>query len=114
MFGLLAREETTSVADLGEVHRFSSEWERSASIELRHVHESALDAYESHERITGGTREELLEAIYSAWKNDIDAGTSSLMIALDAATVSELNRRARSGRVAAGQVAEGGVTLAAG
>jgi conjugative relaxase-like TrwC/TraI family protein len=114
MFGLLAREETTSVAELGELHRFSSEWERTASIDLRHGQESALDAYESHNRIAGGTREELLETIYTAWKHDIDAGTSSLMIAPDAATVAELNRRARADRVAAGEVAEDGVKVAAG
>ncbi|MGC9962096.1 MAG: MobF family relaxase [Acidimicrobiales bacterium] len=113
-FGLLARHENTSVAELGEVHRFSSAWERAASIELRRGNEKALDSYESHNRITGGTREELLETIYTAWKHDTDTGTSSLMIAPDAATVSELNRRARADRVAAGEVAEDGLTVAAG
>jgi ATP-dependent exoDNAse (exonuclease V) alpha subunit len=113
-FGLLARHENTSVAELGEVHRFSSAWERAASIELRRGNEKALDSYESHNRITGGTREELLEAVYTAWKHDIDAGTSSLMIAPDTATVSELNRRARADRIAAGEVAEDGLADAAG
>jgi hypothetical protein len=113
-FGLLARDENTSVAELGEVHRFSSEWERTASIELRRGNESALDSYESHDRITGGTREELLEAVYTAWKHDIDTGRSSLMIAPDTATVAELNRRARVDRIAAGDVAEHGVNAPAG
>jgi conjugative relaxase-like TrwC/TraI family protein len=113
-FGLLARDENTSVAELGEVHRFASAWERTASIGLRRGDESALDGYESHDRITGGTREELLETIYTAWKHDIDAGTSSLMIAPDTATVSELNRRARADRIAAGEVVEHGVNTAAG
>ena len=112
-FGLLARDETVS-AELAEVHRFSSEWERTASIGLRHGNECALDTYESHGRIAGGTREDLLETIYTAWKHDIDAGTSSLMIAPDTATVAELNRRARADRIAAGEVAEHGVTVAAG
>jgi conjugative relaxase-like TrwC/TraI family protein len=113
-FGLLARDENTSVAELGEVHRFKSEWERTASIGLRHGDETALDTYESHDRITGGTREVLLETIYTAWKRDIEAGTSSLMIALDTATVNDLNRRARADRIAAGEVAEDGLTVAAG
>jgi hypothetical protein len=113
-FGLLARDDNTSVAELGEVHRFSTEWERTASIELRHGVESALDTYESNDRITGGTREELLEAVYTAWKRDIDAGTSSLMIAPDTATVTELNRRARADRIATREVAEHGVNAAAG
>jgi len=113
-FGLLARDEHTSVAELGEVHRFISEWERTASIKLRHGDKSALHAYESNGRITGGSREELLEAVYSAWKHDVAAGNSSLMIAPDAATVSELNRRARADRIATAEVAEDGVIAAAG
>jgi ribosomal protein L13E len=60
------------------------------------------------------TREELLDAVYTAWKHDIDAATSSLMIAPDTATVAELNRRARADRIAAGEVAEDGLTVAAG
>ena len=50
----------------------------------------------------------------TAWKHDIDAGRSSLMIAPDTATVAELNRRARADRIAAGEVAEDGLTVAAG
>jgi len=41
-FGLLARDENASVAELGEVRRFDSEWERAASIELRHGRKAAL------------------------------------------------------------------------
>ena len=46
----------------------------------------------------------LLDAIYAAWKNDVDAGKSSLMIAGDSATVTELNARARADRVLEGTV----------
>jgi hypothetical protein len=113
-FALLARDENASVAELGEVRRFKSEWERAATIELRHGRKSALDAYESHDRITGGTRDDLLDIIYDAWKKDVDAGKSSLMIATDTVTVTELSRRARADRIAAGKVAERGVKLVAG
>ena len=111
-FGLLARDQNASVAELGEVRRFDSEWERAASIELRHGRKTALDAYESHERITGGTREDLLDIIYEAWKKDVEAAKSSLMIAADTATVTELNSRARADRIVTGEVAEHGVKLA--
>jgi conjugative relaxase-like TrwC/TraI family protein len=113
-FGLLAHDEKTSVSELAEVRRFDSEWERSASIELREGRETALDAYEFHDRITGGGRDELVETVYAAWKRDIAAGKSSLMIAADNATVAELNRRARADRVAAGEVAEHGLTVGGG
>ena len=44
----------------------------------------------------------------------MDAGKSSLMIAADAATVAELNRRARADRVAAGTVAQNALPIAGG
>ena len=53
--------------------------------------------YEAHGRVSGGGRTEMLERLYEAWKADVAAGKSSLMIAPDAATVAELNRRARAG-----------------
>ncbi|MGP8206202.1 MAG: hypothetical protein ACLQVK_09125 [Acidimicrobiales bacterium] len=56
----------------------------------------------------------MLAACYGAWKADTDAGKSSLMLAVDNTTVAELNRLARSARVAAGQVAELGLALSDG
>ena len=44
----------------------------------------------------------------------MEAGKRSLMVAGDAATVAELNRRARGDRIAAGQVAEDGLAVADG
>ncbi len=55
-----------------------------------------------------------MAACYGAWKADTDAGKSSLMLAVDNTTVAELNRLARSARVAAGQVAELGLALSDG
>jgi hypothetical protein len=56
----------------------------------------------------------MLDALYLAWKDDTEAGMTSLMIAGDLGTVSELNARARADRVAAGEVAEGGLAVAGG
>jgi conjugative relaxase-like TrwC/TraI family protein len=109
-FGLLARQPEASVSELGEVRRFTAAWERTASTQLRTGEPAAVSAYEANERITEGTREQLLEAIYVAWKQDTAAGQTSLMIAGDTATVGELNRRARADRVTAGDVSALGVT----
>ena len=49
----------------------------------------------------------MLDALYGAWKEDTEAGKTSLMIAGDLATVGELNARAQADRIAAGQVVEG-------
>ncbi|MGO9663820.1 MAG: hypothetical protein ACLP66_11000, partial [Polyangia bacterium] len=91
-----------------------SDWEKAASVELRAGDTSAIDAYETHDRVTSGDRESLLDAIYAAWKADVEAGKASLMIAGDTATVTELNRRARTARVAEGTVADSGLAIADG
>ena len=56
----------------------------------------------------------MIEAIYQAWRADIRAGRTSLMVAADAATVAELNARARADLVATGHVTAHGVPVADG
>ncbi|HZT66199.1 MAG TPA: MobF family relaxase [Acidimicrobiales bacterium] len=112
-FGLLV-EDRAPAPQLSEVHRFRAGWERRASVELRVGRPEALDAYLAHDRVAAGNRAEMLEAAYLAWKADAETGKASLMIAQDIGTVAELNRRARSDRVAAGAVAPDGITLADG
>jgi conjugative relaxase-like TrwC/TraI family protein len=113
-FSLLLKDRGNLVPELTDIRRFVSEWEKAASVELRAGKTSAIDSYEAHDRVTGGDRESLLDAVYAAWKFDVEAGKSSLMIAGDSATVAELNRRARTARVAEGAVAERGVAIADG
>lgn len=97
-----------------DVRRFSADWEKQASVRLRAGDPTAIDTYASHGRIIDGERDEILDAAYQAWRTDIEAGRTSLMIAPDAATVTELNRRARADLVTAGQVEAGGVEVADG
>jgi hypothetical protein len=113
-FSLLVKDRGDLVPELTDIRRFSSEWEKAASIELRAGKTSAIAAYEAHDRVTSGDRENLLDAIYTAWKDDVEAGKSSLMIAGDSATVAELNRRARIARVAEGTVSDSGLVIAEG
>ncbi len=113
-FSLLVKDRGDLVAELTDVRRFTSEWEKAASIELRLGNKTAIDDYEAHGRITEGPREILLDAIYTAWKNDVDAGKSSLMIAGDSATVTELNTRARADRMLEGTVSLEGLLIADG
>jgi len=113
-FSLLVSDRGDLVPELSDVRRFTSEWEKTASVELRLGREPAIDAYETHGRVTGGKRAEMLDQLYRAWKADIDAGRSSLMIASDSATVAELNRRARVDRVTSGQVVDEGLEVSGG
>ena len=114
MFAALVRDRGDLVTELTDVRRFHHDWEKTASVALRAGSSDAIDDYQAHERIASGNRDEMLDALYGAWKGDIEAGAISMMIAGDLVTVSELNARARADRVAAGHVTEDGVTLAGG
>ena len=112
-FSMLVDDRETP-PELSEARRFVEAWERQASAELRAGSPAAVDAYLGHGRVAEGNRDEMLAACYAAWKADVEAGKSSLMLAVDNATVAELNRLARAERVAAGQVAAEGLALSDG
>ncbi len=109
-FGMLARTRD-DVAELVDVRRFSVEWEKTASLGLRHGDPTVLTAYEEHGRVHDGDQDTMLDALYRAWSTDRDAGLRSVMIAATAETVTALNQRARTDLVTAGRVQESGVAL---
>jgi conjugative relaxase-like TrwC/TraI family protein len=111
MFRTLVRDrgDTPTLAD---VRRFKAAWEKEASLGVRNGTRSALGTYATHGRIKDGTRNEMLDALYTAWKEDTKRGLHSLMLAGDTTTVNELNARARADRVASGVVIEEGVDVA--
>jgi len=112
MFRTLVRDRGDGAATLADVRRFRANWEKQASLAVRNGSSSALATYATHGRIADGTRDDMLDALYAAWKNDTDRGLHSLMLASDTATVNELNARARAQRVASGEVIEEGVNVA--
>jgi conjugative relaxase-like TrwC/TraI family protein len=107
-FHLLAKDRDDA-AQLRDVRRFRHEWERAASLDLRHGRPEAADTYTEHDRVEGGDRESMLDLLYEAWRGDTRDGKRSLMIAGDSLTVLDLNNRARADRVTAGEVSAGGV-----
>lgn len=102
-FGLLVGERGDAPT-LSDVRRFHAPWERSASLALRLGDPAALDAYCGHGRIAAGERDQMLDALYAAWRADQDAELVSVMIAETTDAVSDLNARARLDRIRAGQV----------
>jgi hypothetical protein len=114
MFAALVRDRDGLAPELSDVRRFHHRWEQEATIELRAGSEHAIGAYQAHDRVASGGRDEMLDAVFAAWKRDVAAGHTSLMIAGDLGTVSELNARARADRVSDGQVLEDGVSVAGG
>jgi hypothetical protein len=81
---------------LRAVHRFDEQWEAQASLQLRNGNSAAVDAYLAHGRVTSGDRTDMLHALFDQWAVDTDAGLTSAMIALDDATVRELNALAQA------------------
>jgi len=112
MFRTLVRDRGDGAATLADVRRFRANWEKRASLGIRNGSSSALATYATHGRIADGARDDMLDALYAAWKTDTDRGLHSLMLASDTATVNELNDRARAQRVASGEVIEEGVNVA--
>jgi conjugative relaxase-like TrwC/TraI family protein len=114
MFRTLASDRGVDAPTLSDVRRFVAEWEKTASLQLRTGSAASIRAYMSHERTSGGERDDMLDTLYAQWRADTSAGLVSLMLAGDVDTVRELNARARRDRVAAGHVDEDGVTIADG
>ena len=92
---------------LVEALRFTSEWERVASLRLRAGDQAVLPAYEQHGRIVAGGREQMMEEAYRRWLGDHLAGTESVLIARENADALELSRRARADLIRYGVVADG-------
>lgn len=112
-FDMLVRDRGT-VPELSEVRRFHQQWEKDASLAVRAGDSGAAATYDSHGRVAGGDRETMLDELYLAWQGDTAAGLTSLMIAPDGQSVSDLNDRARIARAAAGTATGAAVPLASG
>ena len=112
MFRTLVRDRGDKAPTLVDVRRFRAAWEKEASLAVRDGKSSALNAYANHGRIADGTRDDMLDALYDAWRADNERGLLPLMLASDTATVNELNARARAERIASGAVFDEGVDVA--
>ncbi|MDH5134304.1 MULTISPECIES: MobF family relaxase [unclassified Microbacterium] len=109
-FGMLVRHRD-QVPELTDVRRFANEWEKTASLGLRHGNTDALDEYQERGRLLDGDAETMLDAIYEAWRTDRDEGLRTLMIAGTGERVAQLNERARADLIEAGQVEADGLRL---
>jgi len=52
-FALLVAERADAPV-LTDINRFRADWEKAASLQLRHANPEAIDAYERHQRVNGG------------------------------------------------------------
>ncbi|MBE1876118.1 MobF family relaxase [Myceligenerans pegani] len=101
-FSLLVQQRddlTADVPELVDIHRFRNHWEKAASLRLRRGDADVASLYERHGRLHGGDTDTMLEAAYTAWKQDVAAGLSSILIADTSEQVRALNERAQAERL---------------
>ena len=102
-FGLLVSDRDDA-PELVDVHRFVNEWEKTASLDLRHGRVEVVDTYAEHGRIRGGDTEQMMDAAYTAWRTDTLAGKATVLIADSNETVTALNARARADLILDGTI----------
>lgn len=82
--------------ELVDVHRFVNEWEKAASLALRHGRTQVIDIYLEHDRIHEGEAEAMTDAAYTAWRTDREHSLVSVLVAETRDDVTALNTRARA------------------
>ena len=94
MFRLLARE--VPAAELHEVRRFDTAWERQASIQLRDGDLAAVAAYDRHGRIRGADTEAAYDRAAAMWLADHLRGKDVLLLAGSNTEAADLARRVQA------------------
>ncbi|HEV3291226.1 MAG TPA: AAA family ATPase, partial [Streptosporangiaceae bacterium] len=103
MFPLLA--DRLGALEIHEVHRFAEQWEKDASLKLRHGDVTAVADYHARGRIHAGREDQVRRNIVLDWAAAIRADRDALMIAQSEAEVTELNRLAAEHMAKARQAA---------
>lgn len=85
--------------ELTEVHRFTNEWEKTASLDLRFGRTEVIGTYIHHDRVREGTTDQMIDAAYLAWSSDVRSALSTILVAEAIETVTYLNKRARAERI---------------
>jgi hypothetical protein len=85
---------------LTELHRFSDADEATATLGIRSGEPAALEYYLARGRVHVGDAGSSTDQAFNAWRADVAAGRSSLLLAASRDTVRELNEQARADRLA--------------
>ncbi len=96
--------DTCGAIELDQVHRFSNEWERAASLQLRRGDPAVARIYDDHGRLHGGTATRMQREALDAWEAARQAGETVLLTAPTNETVATLNRSAQQRRINAGEL----------
>ncbi|MET8520811.1 MobF family relaxase [Nocardioides sp. NPDC004968] len=100
-FGMLAQARP-DMPELTEIHRFTHDWEKTASLGLRAGRPESIAAYARNHRLRDGTTQEMLNSAYESWTRDTELGLRSVLVAESTDLVRSLNAQARADRVLSG------------
>jgi hypothetical protein len=112
MFRAIARE--LGAVELHEVLRFGADWERAASLRLRHAHREVFAAYDTHGRIRHADHDAAYARAAAEYLADFLAGKDTLLLAGTNAEAAELARIVQAKLTAAGKTGDPRIELADG
>jgi DNA transposition AAA+ family ATPase len=92
------------VDELERLHRFTHDWEATASLQLRSGDPRALDAYQAHNRIIPGTIDDHLTAMADTWIEHRHSGDTVALVASTNDHVDAINHAVQAARIAIGQL----------
>ena len=90
---------TGTTVRLTELHRFTDPAEATATLGIRDGNPDALEHYLTQGRVHVGDAGTAADQAYDAWRADINAGRSSLLLAAGRDVVRDLNEQARADRL---------------
>jgi len=110
---LAALVHTGHASSLDRIHRFTHDWERTATLALRTGDRAVLPVYQAEGRIHARPDSDAaLDGVFTHWRTAKTDGLDALMLARTRQDVDALNTRARTAAVANGQIT--GPTVTAG
>ena len=90
--------------ELDQVHRFTHDWERHASLRLRRGDTTVADVYDQHGRLHGGTATRMERDALDAWWIARHNRESVVLAAPTNDTVQRLNHAAQQRRIQSGEL----------
>lgn len=96
--------ETHGAIELDQVHRFSNDWERHASLRLRRGDTTIAETYDLQGRLHGGTAIRMEQQALDTWEVARANNETVLLVAPGNDTVTRLNQHAQHCRITAGEI----------
>jgi len=105
--------DTHGAIELDQVHRFTNDWERHASLQLRRGDSTIAETYDLQGRLYGGTATRMERDALHAWAAARTNGETVVLSAPSNDTVARLNHAAQQHRIDTGELNPAGRSVQA-